>query len=84
MAKTYKLLVGQAEGKRQFWRPRCGWEGTIKWILNKQTVKVWAGYIWITWYWTFWFHIKQGISLQDELQSVSKEGLYSTWIGRYF
>jgi hypothetical protein len=30
MRNVYRNLVGQPEGKRPFWRPRCRWEGNIE------------------------------------------------------
>ena len=44
---VYRVLVGKPEGKRPLGRPRCRWEGTLKWIFRKWDVRVWAGSSWL-------------------------------------
>jgi hypothetical protein len=40
---TYKILVGNREGKRPLGRPRHRWEDDIKWILGRALI----GFIWL-------------------------------------
>jgi hypothetical protein len=44
MRNTYKIGVGNAEGKRLHERPNCGWENIIKMFLNNYGVRVWTGF----------------------------------------
>jgi hypothetical protein len=32
---SYRVLVRKPEGKRLFERPRCRWEGILKWVFKK-------------------------------------------------
>jgi hypothetical protein len=47
MRSAYRLLVGEPEGKRPLGRPRSGLEDDLEWILEKQSGKVWACFIWL-------------------------------------
>jgi hypothetical protein len=46
MRNSYKILVGQPEGKRSYGRPRCRWEDNIRMGVC-ESVKVWIGCIWL-------------------------------------
>jgi hypothetical protein len=44
---AYRILAGKPEGKRPLRRPRRrGWT-ILKWILERQDVKVWTGLVWL-------------------------------------
>jgi hypothetical protein len=47
MRNTYKILVGNSEGKRPLRRPRSGGRIILKWILEKYGWMVWTGFIWL-------------------------------------
>jgi hypothetical protein len=44
---VYKVLVGKQEGRRQFGRPRDGWEDNIKMDLQEVGWGAWTGLIWL-------------------------------------
>jgi hypothetical protein len=44
---VYRALVGKPEGKCPLGRPRCRWEGNIKWIFRKWDVGARTGLIWL-------------------------------------
>jgi hypothetical protein len=35
-----RILVGQTEGRKPFWKPYCRWEDNIKCLLKKQFVQM--------------------------------------------
>jgi len=51
---TYVIFVGKPEGKRQFWRPRCGWLDDVK-INVKQ-----LGYFGVGWIKCRWLGLVSG------------------------
>jgi hypothetical protein len=44
---AYNVLVGKPEGIRPLERPRHRWEIILEWILEKQDMRVWTGFIWL-------------------------------------
>jgi hypothetical protein len=42
---AYNILVGKLEGRRPLGRPRRRWEDNIRWILGKQVLGMWIGFI---------------------------------------
>ena len=77
-------LVGKPEGKRPLGGPRRRWEEHIKLVLKKWMS--WTGLIWLgnrgrllwTWWWTFGFHWKLGISrVAEELLASEESPLHS-------
>jgi hypothetical protein len=45
--KVYRVLVGNAEGKRPFRRPRHRWEDRIRMDLREIGWGVWSGFSWL-------------------------------------
>jgi hypothetical protein len=45
---TYRVLLGNTEGKRQLGRLHVGGRIIIKWILKKLSGIVWIGFIWLS------------------------------------
>jgi hypothetical protein len=45
MRNAYSILVGQSEGDISLRRYRHRWEVNIRWILGKQSGRVWTGLI---------------------------------------
>jgi len=44
---TYRILVGEPEGKRPLGRRRCRWEDNIKMDIQEVGWGSWAGSIWL-------------------------------------
>ena len=44
---VYRVLVGNAEGKKPLGRPRRKWEIILRWIFRKWDERVWTGLIWL-------------------------------------
>jgi hypothetical protein len=42
---AYNILVGRPEGRRPLGRPRRRWKDNIRWILGKQGLGMWIGFI---------------------------------------
>jgi hypothetical protein len=47
MRNAYIVYVRNPEGDRPLGRPGNRWEDHMKWILKKQGVMVWNGFIWL-------------------------------------
>jgi hypothetical protein len=45
--RSYKVLVGKPEGKRQLGRPRRRWEDEIRMNLRDIGWGVWSGFSWL-------------------------------------
>jgi hypothetical protein len=45
MRNTYKIMVGNPEGKRPLGRPRRRWDDNIKMDLRENGWRVWIGFI---------------------------------------
>jgi len=43
MRNSYKILIGKPEGERPLRRPRR----VSDWMLRKQDVKLWTGFMWL-------------------------------------
>jgi hypothetical protein len=47
LRNTYKILVGEPEGKRPLGRPMHRWEDNIKIGLREKGWRMWIGFIWL-------------------------------------
>jgi hypothetical protein len=47
MKNAYKVLDGKPERTRSLGRYTCRREALLKWILRKQDMSVWSGFIWL-------------------------------------
>jgi hypothetical protein len=43
----YKIPIRKPEGRNPLGISRRRWEGNIKWILKKQSFRIWIEFIWL-------------------------------------
>jgi hypothetical protein len=46
MKYVYDILVRKHDKKRQIGRPISRWKDNIKWLIKKEGLRKWAGFIW--------------------------------------
>jgi len=44
---AHRTLVGRSEEKTRSGRPRSREKDKVKWVLQKQYMRVWTGFIWL-------------------------------------